>query len=173
AEGAEAEAVALALVRALVGRRRDDRVHVVYGDAGRVLADAAVLVLDLPLHRPHAVVGRRARRARRAAEGAVARAAVEGVLEAGRGVGAGRVVLAGREEGDVGALVHRPFVREGGVRSYVAHVRREPSPVLGAGDAARPGGASAWELGLHYNAYRRRPTERAGDGSCGLATRSW
>src|SRR5205085_4044702 len=81
AEGAEAEARRGALVRALVGRRGDGRVHVLHGHAGRVLADTAVLVLDLALHRADAVVGSRARRARRAAVRAVARAAVEGELE--------------------------------------------------------------------------------------------
>src|SRR5919197_6633265 len=93
-EGAEAEARRGALVRVLIRGRLDDRVHVVHGHAGGVLADAAVLVLDLALDRADAVVGRRAGRARRAAVGAVAGAAIERILEARARVGRGRIVWA-------------------------------------------------------------------------------
>src|SRR5439155_24790053 len=89
-EGAEVEAVRAALAGALVGGGAHARRHVVDGHRGRVLGEAAVLVADLALDRPAAVIRGRAARAPRAAEGAVAGAgaAVERVREAGRGVGA-------------------------------------------------------------------------------------
>src|SRR5207237_9510867 len=108
-----AEARARALARVLVRRREHDRVDVVHGHAGRVLADAAVLVVDLALHRADAVVGRGAGGRGGPAVGAVARAAVERVLEARARVGAGGVARAREEEVEVRAFADRAVVREG------------------------------------------------------------
>src|SRR5207248_4565927 len=160
-ERAEAEAVALALVRALVRGRLDDRVHVVDGDAARVLADPAVLVPDFALDGADAVVGRGARRAGGRAERAVAGAiaAVERVLEAGGSVGAGRVARAAQEEVEVGALADRPVAGEGRGRRDVVDVdverlRVEGAVLVGHLDGDRVAAAGVVVVGVALRAER-------------------
>src|SRR5439155_974166 len=113
AEAALAEARARALVRALVGGRGDRGSDVVDRHGCRVLAEAAVLVDDPGAHREAAVVGEgAARRGARAAAG-VSRGgqrdvgAAIGVVEAGGGVGRGRMARGGQGERDRAALVDR------------------------------------------------------------------
>src|SRR5439155_1181607 len=105
--------VAAALVDARGAADGDRRGDVVDGDAGGVLGDPAILVPDLALDRADTVVGRRAGGAAGRAESAVAGAAVEGVLEAGRGVGQGRVERADQRQVERAALVDRASVAEG------------------------------------------------------------
>src|SRR5262245_55353482 len=98
------------LRRAKAGARRnvDDR-HV-----GRVFPHAAVLVLDLALDGARAVVARRAAGGLGGTEGAVARAAVEGVLERRQVAGYVHDIL--EHQADRAALAHRRGDGEAGGR---------------------------------------------------------
>src|SRR5206468_9383888 len=69
-----------------------------------VLGDPPVLVLELALHRATSVVVRRASRAAGSTVRAVARATVEGVVEAGGHVGGARISRASEREVDPAAF---------------------------------------------------------------------
>src|SRR5439155_13173148 len=108
-QGGQGQRDRAALVDRGRGGKRGRRSDVGDRHRGGVFGDPAVFVLDLALHRAAAVVGGRAARAVRAAEDAVARplAAIEGVLESGRGVGRGGIARGGQGERDGAALVDR------------------------------------------------------------------
>src|SRR5439155_2007 len=127
AEAAQTEARARALVGALVGGRGDRRRDVVDRDQGAVVGVPAVLIQDPPTHGVGArtvgvaAAGRRARAGRGVGRAQLAARAVEGVVEAGAGVGSRRIERAAEADRRRAGLVYWAVIAKRGCSRVVVH----------------------------------------------------